>query len=191
MATRASLSKSFSLWFITTLLITIIFATIYIVVQQTIRIGANGPQIQMAEDGAAGLLSGKSVQNVVPAETIDMEHSLAPYVIVFDNNRQAVASSAKLDNQIPTPPSGVFDYARVHGQDRLTWQPKNGVRSAIVMVHYDHGFVLAGRSLREIEKRENQLTSTVFAAWIASLLVIFVASFSHMLSHKKSLREKS
>ena len=41
------------------------------------------------------------------------------------------------------------------GEDRLTWQPEPGVRSATVVVHYQGaqaGFVMAGRSLREVGK---------------------------------------
>lgn len=52
-----------------------------------------------------------------------------------------------------------------------------GVRSAAVVVSVSGGqggFVLAGRSLREVEKRVDQLTQQVGAAWLASMLVTLV-----------------
>lgn len=57
---------------------------IYTAVQQDLRQSANDPQIQMAEDTATKLAAGQQVQNVVPAEKVDIATSLAPYIIVFD-----------------------------------------------------------------------------------------------------------
>jgi hypothetical protein len=74
----------------------------------------------------------------------------------------------------PDIPKGVFDYTRAHGEDRVTLMPEPGVRSAAVLVSVaggPGGFVLAGRSLREVEKRIDQLTQMVGAAWLASMLV--------------------
>jgi hypothetical protein len=49
------------------------------------------------------------------------------------------------------------------------------VRIAAVIVPYDGGFVLAGRSLREVEKRELQVQGFAAAAWIAGLLASLAA----------------
>jgi hypothetical protein len=73
---------------------------------------------------------------------------------------------------------GVFDYTRAHGQDRITWQPRSGVRSAAIVARYGGahpGFVLAGRSLREVEAREDRLTLMVGIAWAATLGASLVA----------------
>lgn len=70
-----------------------------------------------------------------------------------------IAGSGTLDGKLPTLPPGVFDFTRQNGQDGITWQPQPDVRSAIVVVHYNglqSGFVLAGRSLREVEIREDK-----------------------------------
>ena len=49
---------------------------------------------------------------------------------------------------------------------------------AAVIVHHGGahpGFVLGGRSLREVEKRVDDLTFEVFVGWIVTLLTTFAA----------------
>jgi len=152
---------------------------LYAAVQQDLRQSANDPQIQMAEDTAAKLADGQQVQNVVPAEKVDIANSLAPYIIVFDATGKPIASSVQLNGQTPTIPSGVFDYVRQNGEDRITWQPQSGVRSAIVVTQFkgpNSGFVLAGRSLREVEIREDDIMHLILLGWIAILLVTLLAT---------------
>ena len=166
-------------WLLIAIVVTGLIGLVYVAVQQDLRQGANDPQIQMAEDTAAKLANGQSVQNVVPSEKVDIANSLAPYLIIFNANGIPIASSAQLDGQTPTIPSGVFDYVRQNGEDRFTWQPQTGVRSAVVVTEYKgsiSAFVLAGRSLREVEKREDNLMLVLLAGWIVMILVTFVAT---------------
>lgn len=145
---------------------------VYLAVQQDLRLGANDPQIQMAEDAASALAGGEAVQTVVPAGKVDLASSLAPFMLIFDDRGSVLASSGVLRNQIPVLPSGVLDYVRTHGEDRLSWAPEPGVRIAAVVTRYtgvQSGFVLAGRSLREVEKRVDLLSLQVLAAMLAAL----------------------
>jgi hypothetical protein len=83
-----------------------------------------------------------------------------------------------LDGAVPKPPAGVFDYTRVHGDDRVTWQPRPGVRIAAIVVHYggaQPGFVLAGRSLRESERRTDQIGVVLLGLWVVTLIGSFIA----------------
>ncbi len=165
-------------WLLITIVVTGLSGLIYGVVQQDIRQGANDPQIQMAEDAAAKLTSGQAVQSVVPAEKVDIAKSLAPYIIVFDASGKPVASSAQLGGQTPTIPSGVFDSVRRSGEDRITWQPQAGVRSAVVVTRFSgssSGFVLAGRSLREAEERIDHIGQIVLVGWGGNVLVSLLA----------------
>jgi hypothetical protein len=150
----------------------------YLVVQQSLRMDANDPQIQMAEDAAVALNGGASVDSIVPAATVELATSLAHFIIVFDDSGTVLASSATLHGSVPVYPSGVLDYTRQHGEDRVTWQPENGVRMATVVVGYDKGFVLAGRSLREVEKREDQVLQlsglAMLTIWVATLIAIIL-----------------
>lgn len=168
----------FKYWFVALVIITGLSGMIYVVVQQDLRIGANDPQIQLAEDAATTLGNGGSVQSVVPGEKVDIASSLAPYIMVFDESGKPIASSAVLNGQTPTIPQGIFTSVRQNGEDRVTWQPQNGVRSAIVMTHFQgasSGFVVAGRSLREVEIREDQLLQLVGLGWFATVVATFVA----------------
>ena len=58
----------------------------------------------------------------------------------------------------------------------MTWQPQSGVRVAQVSVPWSGGTVLAGRSLREVERRIDQLLLLVAAAWVAGLAGAAVVS---------------
>ena len=162
--------------------ITLIYGVLYIVAQQNLRIGANDPQVQMAQDAAYSLQVGHVISSVLPSPSVDISRSLAAYLVVYDESGKPLAGSGYLQGQLPALPTGVFDFTRLHGEDRLTWQPESGVRSALVVVHYagpKSGFVMAGRSLREVENREDQLLLQVGAGWLGTIvltgLVVVVA----------------
>jgi len=159
----------FRSWIPVGLAITLICGIIYGAVQQDIRQGANDPQIQIAEDLREDLNSGKKIEEL-PLRNIDLNKSLSQFVIVFDEQNHPLYSEASLDGRIPTPPIGIFDFVKVHNQEGFTWQPKDSVRIAAVVVKFNKGFVLAGRSLREVEKREHYLLLEVAFGWVITIL---------------------
>lgn len=66
----------------------------------------------------------------------------------------------------------MFAYVKKYGEDRFTWQPTDKVRIAAVVSGINDGqkgFVLAGRNMREVEIREDQLTKMTFLAWLLGL----------------------
>lgn len=164
--------KEFAFYALFILLSTLVFGTIYTVAQQNIRTSANDPQIQIAEDMAEALNNGSDTTGIFPVTKIDIAKSLAPFVIIFDTNGKTVMSSGFLDGKIPVPPNGVFTYTSQVGEDRITWQPAQAIRIAAVITKYNGGFVLAGRSLREIEKREDQVFYFAGFAWLASIALL-------------------
>jgi hypothetical protein len=168
-------------WLPAALVITLFAGMLYVTVQQVLRQDANDPQIQVAEDMADLLSQGIAPQSLISTGVpIDVSRSLATYAVVFDASGTAVLSTANLHGQPIALPPGVLEYAKKHGEDRLTWQPEVGVRSAVVMVYYSGtktGFVLVGRSLREVEIRENNLSRQVLIGWLAALIVSFIAVF--------------
>ena len=147
----------------------------YLAVQQDYRQSANDPQIQMAEDAASTLSSGGLVQSVIPPGMVDIAGSLSPYVVIYDASGNPVAGDGILDGALPALPAGVFDSVRaMGGEDRITWQPRPGVRSAIVIdkISGDQsGFVMAGRSIREVEIREDRLMFQAAAVFIFALAI--------------------
>lgn len=148
---------------------------VYVGVQHAGRTAANDPQIQMAEDAAALIDRGRAVADIVPLETVDLERSLAPFITIYDSAGKAVASSGLLRGQMPRVPKGVILFALENRRNRVTWQPQPGLRFATVLVRSnDNHVVLAGRSLRESDRRTGELARHVTAVWILSLLGTFV-----------------
>lgn len=174
---------------------TILIALVYAVGQQNLRMGANDPQVQMAEDAAARLDAGTSPASLVPAERVDISRSLAPFLIVFGRDGQPLASSASLDGQTPTPPDGVFDNIPAGGRHEITWAPTPDARQAAVIVPYRAGFVLAGRSLRLVEQREDalgQLTVLFFLVMLATTAVAaMISSWLTLRSPASSLARRN
>jgi hypothetical protein len=138
----------------------------YLISQQVLRMSANDPQIQLAEDAANRVSRGEIPSAIIPERQIDMASSLAPFIIFYDGSGHPVAGSALLGRSIPAMPRGVFDYVRAHGEERVTWQPRPGVRIASVVTRTPGGFVVAGRNLREIELRESMVFKLAAAIWL-------------------------
>ncbi len=157
---------------------TILCALVYTAIQQDMRHSANDIPVRLAEDAALALEQGASPITVVPPAKTDIALSLAPFVIAFDDKGVMLASSALLKSQSPVLPAGIFQEVRAHGEDRITWQPQPAVRIASVITRVGGvhpGFVLAGQSLRETEKRESQLTLQVVLAWLGAMVLSFLA----------------
>lgn len=172
---RRILGASILYWLPLAVLTILMSGLVYVAVQQDYRNSANDPQIQMALDARNALENGAAAQSLVPTSQVDIAQSLAPYLAIYDASGQVVAASATLHGQPLVVPPGVFDSARAMPMDVLTWMPEPGVRSAIVVVHYSQGYVLAGRSLIQVEDRETNLEKIVGAACVVTLVVTFGA----------------
>jgi len=143
-----------------------------LVAQQVYRQSADDPQIELAREAALRLAEGAAPGDVMPATRVDFAVSLAPFVMVMDDAGAIRASSGRLGRAARAMPRGVLDHARETGEERVTWQPEPGVRVASVVVRYSGaaaGFVVSGRSLRETERRIDQIERLASAAWLATL----------------------
>jgi hypothetical protein len=150
-----------------------------VIEQQSLRQTANDPQLGMATDLARHLAHGVSVASAVPNNETDMDASLSPFVIAYDEQGRVLASSAQLNGTVPPLPHSLFDFVRQHGEDRVTWAPRRGVRIASVIRHVDGpkgGFVLAGRNLRETESRKDLLMKMAALVWLGLLGIIFAGT---------------
>jgi hypothetical protein len=160
------------IWIPLAVTITALSGLIYLAVQQDIRIGANDPQIQISEDVSRQISTGENPLDFIPPIKVEISKSLANYIVIFDDKGKLIGSSAVLDNKEPTIPQGVFDQTKALGQTRFTWQPRAGVRSAVVVTYFKgptNGYVMVGRSMREIEKRIDNIQLIVFLAWAVTL----------------------
>ncbi len=159
-------------------ILTVIFGIIYIAVQQSYRTNANDPQVEVVGQVEEVIKQDVPLDAIVSeAEQIDMAESLSLFVMIFDTDKKLVGSSATIDGQAPTPTDGAFEYAKQHSENRFTWEPKPGVRIAAVLASVDgKGFVLAGRSLKEIESREVALLKLVVIGWAIAILLTAILS---------------
>ena len=161
---------------------------LYAIPQQVLRNGANDPQIQMATDLAATLnrlgvedsLRQGALLNI--GGVVDMAHSLSPFLIVYDDRGKPLGANAQLNGQTPTPPSGVFDFVRQHGEERVSWQPVFGAHSVRIAAVIERvngpqpGFVLAGRSMREVEARIEQVRNMAGLTWLGMISLIAIGT---------------
>jgi hypothetical protein len=165
--------------------ITLVCGFVYTLGQQLLRMGANDPQIQMAEDAAT--LLGQGREPKLDAGEVELSRSLAPFLIILNRDGGVITSNAVLDGEPCHIPQGALDWAASHGQNRVTWQPRRGARMALVIVPVagsNGHLVVAGRSLREVEKRTFLLIEGTAIAWVALMIVSFTSVFIISRRHR-------
>jgi hypothetical protein len=162
-------------WLLLATLAVLLGGLVYGVAQQGLRAAADDPQLQMADDAAAALDRGQSPAVLVAATDVDIARSLGLFTVVTDGAGSIVRGNGLLDGSPVAPPPGVLATARGGTPDKVTWQPRDGVRIAQVSVGWHGGAVTVGRSLREVERREDQLLLLVAAGLAATLVVLAVA----------------
>lgn len=143
---------------------------VYGVAQQSLRLGANAVPVTLATDVIYKLENGTAAKSVALPAPVEIFKSLSPFVIILDQNKKVLVSSATLNGITPVIPAGTFDYVAASGQDRITWQPQSGVREAIVIDKYSvgtiTGYVVAGTSLKETELTIDKIGKDVVAGWL-------------------------
>lgn len=151
---------------------------VHLAVQQDLRMGGNDLPAQIAQDTAASIAKGSEPWTVTGRDDIDIAASLSTWTLVFDDSGTLVAGTPALDGKRAVPPTGVFTVAKTSGEDRVTWQPRPGVRQALVAVRIagGRGVVMAGRSLRETEAHIDQQARIAIAAWAAIMAATLVAA---------------
>jgi hypothetical protein len=169
-------------------IVTVIFATMYSVSQQMLRLGANDPQIQLATDIANNINSGGSAQ-ISNGDQVDLKHSLAPFTNVYDKNGQPLSGTGYLNGSFAKPPLGIMTAAKGQEYNAVTWQPEKGVRLATVAVDAGHGeyFVVSGRSLREVERREQLVLVFCTVGWVLAMLVLVAVQIARRFLNRFSV----
>ena len=155
---------------------TLVCGIVVVALQQELRQAADDPQHQLAEDAIVALDAGASASSIVGSDRVDIAVSLAPFRAVYDASGGILATDGQLDGAAPGPPRGVLDTARTTGIDRVTWQPRSGVRVALVVLRWSGGTVLAGRSLRRVEDEESAVEGIVASGWLGTLALLGFAA---------------
>lgn len=179
MTQKALIKNSFVAWLPLAVVIIIVSGMVYMAEQQNYRMSANDPQIQIAEDISEAIVQGRATPDaIVPATpSASISQGLSAFVTIYDDTGKPIGSSVALDGKLPEMPKGVVDFVKQKGEERFTWEPQKGVRIAAVVKHFGGktpGYVLAGRSLREIELREKNLMMLCGFGMLAALLVSYL-----------------
>lgn len=165
-----------------------VVAFAYAAVQQAYRQGANDPQVELAGDIAAQMSAGSLPQDAVDLYSlkVDPSTSLATFATIVDSDGNVTASNMDMGGSVPLPPKGVLNAASVTHQNRITWQPETGTRIALVVQAYKHdnnsGYVLVGRSLKEVEAREDMV---LWMAIVTATGVALLGMFASLAAGKK------
>jgi hypothetical protein len=95
--------------------------------------------------------------------------------MVFDKNKNLLATSGMMGNDRPSYPKGVLDHVDQKGEARVTWQPQTGLRFATVAIKFDKGYIVAARSLHETENLISIIGRLVLMAWVAFFACSIIA----------------
>jgi hypothetical protein len=145
------------------------------VTQQLLRRGADQPQQQMVSLAASRLAAGEAPENVIPSAYVELGRDLQPFLIYYNDRGEPLHGTGYLDQKLPAPPAGVFDYLRSHPTDAVTWQPRHNIRIATVLERVNGpqaGFLLAGRDMVLVEKQESLLYHLSVVSWIIVLALL-------------------
>lgn len=144
------MKKYVFIWFLLMLAGIFSVGCVYVCIQQSLRLSANEPAASAAKQVLVKLQSGRTPQNVLPEKT-DIRTSITPFVYIYDANQRLAATSAAYGSEDITYPKSILTEIGKSGENRVTWQPKLGLRFATVGIKYSGGYVIGCYSLSESE----------------------------------------
>jgi hypothetical protein len=110
--------------------------------------------------------------------------SAQPFIGLYDDTGKAIAGSATLRGRLPQPPSGIFRFTRVHGKEKVTWQPDPKIRVALTVEKLSGGgFLLAGQSIVRTETQEIRMHMILIWVWLGMMVTVAVV---HLFSRRGS-----
>ena len=159
------------------LIITVVFLTIYFAVQQSYRSAANDPQRQYARDMRDRIRNNQSIESMMSRDTLDLRTSLGMFTTLYNEKFEPIRSTGLLDGKFPSLPKGVLEYARDNQENTVTWQPRKGIRMAMVIDFVQTAgtsFVACGRSLTETENNVSNLSTMLIVGWLISIAIVTI-----------------
>jgi len=162
------------IWTLAAVFLTLCIGVFYVAIQQALRLGANDPQISIAQDVAAALQQNRKPADMLTGR-IEIPYNMAPFVIIYDNMGNVVAGDGYVDGDIPIMPFGVLQRTSEGTVHTVTWEPKPGVRIASVSTRAGNYYVVSGRSLLVVEDHIASVTTYAGMVWLLSMATIGAA----------------
>ena len=158
-------------YLLSAVILTGIFSTMFVLVQQLGRMQANDTPTLLATQVAKQLDAGLGLTSINMGAT-DLANNPIPFVIIYDKQGKAVGGSGYLNAKLAVAPKGVLEHAKTGKNNVVTWQPKSGVRIASVTAVAKDYYVLGGQSLKATENHASQLLKLTVLGYGVSLAVL-------------------
>ncbi len=163
--------------------ITILFyATLFLLLQHKLRDGANEIPDNTASEFKRLLGNGDHLYPALAEfRPIELDGTAGTFIMIYDSTGTAIINSARLHKIAPMLARSALLQAKVEGRNALTWQPKKGVREAVVIMPYsgpyDSGYIAVGQSLKAAEQQIRMLKYLLpLAAILTVILGLFFAA---------------
>lgn len=157
------------------LIVTFVFGTMYVLVQQQARQQANDMPELLATQAAKQLDAGMGLQSINMGAT-DVANHPVPFVVVYDKKGKAVAGSGYLNKKLAMMPTGVVNHATPGSSHAVTWAPREDIRLASVTVAAKDYYVVGGQSLQATESRAERLLGLTALGYGLSVATIVVGA---------------
>lgn len=154
------------------LIIFVVFGTIQSAVAGVVRMNANWPQVQIAQDSVVKIDSGATPQSLI-GSTVDISRSLAVFTNIYDRTGRPITGAGYIEGKIAQIPRSVLKPSDNLSYSAVTWQPKSSLRIAAVVVRAKNYYIVSGRSLAEADKSVEEVSRLTLAGAIFSLLTVY------------------
>ncbi len=165
-------------------IVTIVFGTMYALIQQQNRVQANDIPTMLAQETVNSLADGGSIPEGYFGRMNVLKTS-APFVMIYDKKGVPIAGSGYLAGKIAELPAGVIKHAKPGKNHAVTWAPVKDKRFATVTVASDSYYVVAAQSLTNVESRMGHLTIIWLVGYLLTVALIVGKYVCHTLFGKK------
>jgi hypothetical protein len=167
-------------WLASVIIVTLIFGSIYVTLQQFGRRAVNA-----APAAAAAVRVQQPGSGPTAVPPLELTADSGVFVMVFGTDNKPTSSTVALHGELPVIPAGVLETARSLGSDTVTWQPEPGLRMAVVARQAPGGVVVAGQSLTPFEDSDRMSQLFLGAGWLGSMVVLAAAYGSMALIRRR------
>lgn len=158
-------------WLAAAVVVTIIFASVYLTLQHTGREAVNN-----APAAAVALQLQQIGSDPAGGPRLELTKDSGTFVMLYGPDNKPIYSTVTLHGDVPNLPPGVLDTTRAGGTDAITWQPEPGLRLAVVTGYAAGKVVVAGQSLTPFENADKFTQLVIAGGWLTSMLVLAAAS---------------
>lgn len=164
---RIVLRRALAYWLPAAFAVTVLAAGGLVFIDNLIRAQANDLAVALAGDAAGALAAGAAPSEAVRVglPATDIYASPRPWVAVFDGSGGLIASTATDLSDFPVSTLNLG----AGTMPNFTWQPRPGIREAVVVRRSGGDWVVAGQSLAQPERHKDEANLFAATGWIAAL----------------------